>query len=231
VAASFVPHPERDDTLWSTVEPGSGVPRVLIPRDVALFGGIILGATVLSIAVMVWLGIAWHGMPSRYFREHQAGTYYSGLLLLGTSGLAWGAARRAGMASSRRFWAVAALGFVFLALDDVLRIHEETDRLFHRLVGWDPDHWLTDHLDDAIVALYGMVAATWAYRYRAGLLHLRRTNVCLAAGFALFVGMTVLDVLGTWPTVEDSLKLLAEAAIITGVFAAFRDPVLRAGPL
>jgi hypothetical protein len=203
--------------------------RGLVPRDVALFGATVLGATVLSIAVLVWLGIAWHGMPSRYFKEHEAGTFYSGLLLLGTSVVACGAARRAGMASSRRFWAVAAVGFMLLALDDVLRIHEETELLFHRLVGWDPRHWLTKHLDDAIVALYGIVAITWAYHHRAALRHLPWTIVCLAAGCALFVGMIVLDILGTWPTVEESLKLLAEAAILTGVFAAYRDPALRAG--
>jgi len=197
-----------------------------LPRDVAVFGGTVLGTTVAVIAVLIWIGIAWHAMPSRYFREHTAGTYYSGALLITAGALAACVARRAGPASFRRFWAMAAAGFVYLGLDDVLRIHEEMDRSIHRFLGWDPEHWLTDHLDDAIVVFYGVVASAWAYYHREALLRLRWAARGLAVAFIGFGVMTVLDVLGIVPTVEESLKLLAEAMIVAGLFAAYRDPAL-----
>jgi hypothetical protein len=209
--------------ITAAIRPGS------LPRDVALFGGVVLGATAVLIAILVWCGIAWHAMPSKYFRERTAGTYYSGALLVTAGALAAGVARRAGLASFSRFWAVAAAGFVYLGLDDVLRIHEELDRSIHGLLGWDPKHWLTDHLDDAIVVFYGLVASAWAYYHRDALLRLRWTALGLAIAFVGFAAMSVLDVLGGFPTTEESLKLLAEAMIVTAIFAAYRDPAL-AGP-
>ena len=126
-------------------------------------GGIVaLGITAVTIAVLVWLGVHWHDAPGKYFRERKAGTYYSGVLLLAAGAIASRVVGRTDRSPGRRFWTVAAAGFVYLALDDVLTIHEEVDRWVHHLLGWDPRHWLTDHLDHAIVALYGVIAVVWA---------------------------------------------------------------------
>jgi hypothetical protein len=116
---------------------------------------------------------------------------------------------------------------VYLALDDVLTIHEEVDRWVHHLLGWDPRHWLTNHLDDAIVALYGVIAVVWAVWHRGVLLPLRWTTLLLAFAFALFGVMTGLDLAGTSPAAEESTKLLAETVIVIALLAAHHDPGLR----
>jgi hypothetical protein len=100
------------------------------------------------------------------------------------------------------------------------------DRSIHGFLGWDPNHWLTDHLDDAIVVFYGLVASAWTYYHRDALLRLRWTALGLAIAFVGFGAMSVLDVLGGFPTAEESLKLIAEAMIVTAIFAAYRDPAL-----
>jgi hypothetical protein len=182
-----------------------------------------LVVTAITIGFLTWLGIQVWGVPDKYFRERRAGTYYSGLLLLAAGALAFAASRRAGESAARRFWVVAALGFVYLAADDMLSLHEEADRALHRLVGWYPRHWLTDHLDDAIVASYGVFAALWGFRHRRVLLTLRWTCLLLAVGFAGFAAMVVVDALAHRPVLEESLKLLAETVIALGVLAAYLD--------
>jgi len=204
--------------------PGPLPPGVLLPAIV------LLGATLALIALLVWLGALWHGTPARYFREREPATHASGALLFAAAAVAVLVARRAGVPSSRRFWSLAAVGFAFLALDDLLTIHEDLDRAIHALLGWDSRHWLTDHLDDAIVAAYGLVAVAWAYRHRADILRLRWTALLLGVAFAGFAAMTAIDFAAQRPEIEESLKLLAEALIVIGLLAALRDPALREPP-
>jgi hypothetical protein len=197
-----------------------------LPRPVAVAGVVLFAVTLVLIAVLVWFGILWHATPSKYFRERRVGTYYSGALLAASGAVAAALARRAGPASSRRFWTVVAVGFAYLTLDEVLTIHEEADRWAHAVMGWDPKHWLTDHLDDAIVAGYGLVAVVWTWWHRDDLLRLRWTAILLATAFAGFVIMETLDYTGLSATVEDSLKLLAEVVILLALLAGYHDPAL-----
>jgi hypothetical protein len=68
-----------------------------------------------------------------------------------------------------------------------------------------------------------MGASAWAYYHRNDLLRLRWTTLGLAIAFVEFGAMTVLDVLGGFPTLEESLKIVAEATIVTAILAAHRD--------
>jgi hypothetical protein len=198
-----------------------------LPRPVVVTGVALFAVTLALIAVLVWLGVLWHATPSKYFRERRIGTYYSGALLVTSAAVAAALARRDGPASSRRFWTVAALGFVYLTLDEVLTIHEEADRWAHAALGWDPKHWLTDHLDDAIVAVYGLVALGWTWWHRDALLRLRWTTILLMAAFGGFVIMEILDSTGFSATAEDSLKLLAEVVIVLALLAGYHDLAVR----
>ena len=203
-----------------------GVP----PPGLPAFAGAVLGGTLAVIAILVWHGVRAYDYPAWHFSEARAGTYYSGVLLVVCAGLSLWIARRLRGRPLAKFWLVACAGFLFLAADELTLIHEGVDRRIHTLLGWSPDHPITDHLDDAIIFLYGAIALFWAYRYRADLLRLRWATRVLVLAFVLFVATETLDVVDISKTLEESVKLLSEALIVVGLFAAVRDPLLAEAP-
>lgn len=207
------------DGLGQLRHPGPPPPGAL-PLAAAM-----LALTFLVIAVLIWLGVTRYDRAARYFGEGRAGTYYSGLQLVASAVVAAVLARRAGRHPVRRFWWVVAGAFLYLSLDEVYGLHEELDRGVHKLLGWhDRRHWLTDHLDDVFVALYGVIALAWADRHFERLVRLRWTALMFGVAFLCFVGMTVLDFAGLTAWLEDSLKLLAGTLILAGLLTACRDP-------
>ena len=207
------------DGLGQLRHPGPPPPGAL-PLAAAM-----LALTFLIIAVLIWLGVTRYDRAARYFGEGRAGTYYSGLQLVASAVVAAVLARRAGRYPVRRFWWVVAGAFLYLSLDEVYGLHEELDRGVHKLLGWhDRRHWLTDHLDDVFVALYGVIALAWADRHFERLVRLRWTALMFGVAFPCFVGMTVLDFTGLTAWLEDSLKLLAGTLILAGLLTACRDP-------
>lgn len=190
---------------------------------------LLLLITTVVIAVLVWLGITRYDGSAHYFGEGRAGTYYSGLQLLASAVAAAVLARKSGPHAFRRFWWTVAAGLLFLALDEVYGLHEDMDRGIHKLMGWrDRRHWLTDHLDDAVEALYGVAAVVWADRHFEKVLRLRWTALMLGTAFVGFVVMVVLDFAGILAALEDSVKLIAETLILSGLITAYRDPQLTA---
>ena len=126
-------------------------------------------------------------------------------------------------------WGIFSLGFSFLALDDLLMIHEFFDKIIHKL--WQlQETGITDRIDDAIIALYGIVAIALLVSYRQELKQYRSALPAAVAAFGLLFAMVAVDTLTnrneilemlfpastvegiqTWIfTVEDGLKLLAE---------------------
>lgn len=53
-------------------------------------------------------------------------------------------------------WAIVAAGFLFLAIDEVVEIHEGIDKLIHK-VFQIKETGLTDRIDDLIIGVYGLV--------------------------------------------------------------------------
>lgn len=185
----------------------------------------LLAVTLTVIAVLIWLGITRYDRAARYFGEGRAGTYYSGLQLLASAVAAAALARRSGPPEFRRFWWTIAGGMGFLAVDEVYGIHEELDRGIHKLMGWrDMTHWLTDHLDDAIEALYGVIAVVWADRHFEKVVRLRWPALMLGTAFVGFVIMVMLDFSGRAGSLEDSVKLVAETLILSALISARWDP-------
>lgn len=182
---------------------------------------LLLVLCVATVVVMIWLGQAWHAEPHHFFRERKAGTYLSFVNLLATAVVSALIARRLRPAPVARFWWLMAALFVWVAADDLFTIHEEIDRTVHALLGLDPDHDVTDHFDDLIVAGYGVVAVALAHAYREHLASFPWMLVILAAASLLFVAMIVLDFLHDWPTAEDASKVIAETVIFVGFLAAW----------
>jgi hypothetical protein len=127
------------------------------------------------ITILTALSLA-HGVivchnAGRHFREGHVMTWASGVLLFLSGYYAqqvWLVRRPPGRFSFRHppaIWRLLAVGFVFLAADEMLKIHEETDKLLHKLLGiTEPP--LTDHLDDVILVLYAVAGLCALVRYR-----------------------------------------------------------------
>jgi hypothetical protein len=198
------------------------------PPGLLRTGAVLLALSVVAVLALAALGHAWHGNPHRLFGERKVGTYLSFVNLIVTGLMAASIARQLGRRRFARFWWAASIGFVWLGCDDLFTLHEQIDRALHALLGLDPEHPVTDHLDDLIVAAYGVAALGLAYRHRADLQPLTWMQRTLGAAFALFAVMVAVDILHWSKTVEDGLKVLAGTLIFVGFLAArleLRAPV------
>lgn len=173
--------------------------------------------------------------------------------LLAVAWLAWGVYRLRRCVPPRKrrspavLWALIAGGFLYLALDEALRFHENLDVRIHRLLQLQPTPW-TNRLDDLIVASYAIVGGASLLAGRGELAPFRAAWPYLAAGFALTFGMVALDILthdetllGAWfddprrrvlwhqwlSAVEELFKLLAEAFFVGALFVCRQ---IAAGP-
>lgn len=192
--------------------------------------GSVLAVAGATIAVLWWLGSA-RGDPALYFDEWEAGTYASAALLVACAIASAAVARRLAGSGPARFWGIVAAGFGWLAYDEVFRVHERLDRWVHRRLGLDPSHPVTDHLDDLVVALYGVAALFLAWRWRRHLVGLPRLVRPLAAAAATGLAMFVVDVVHDgFMFVEESLKLVTGALLLCGILGALLDPDLGNGP-
>lgn len=135
-------------------------------------------------------------------------------------------------------WGILSLGFSFLALDDLLMIHEFIDKTIHKV--WQIEETgLTDSIDDGIIALYAIAAVAVLVSYRHELKKYRTVLPAVLIAFALLFAMIVVDAVTNrnetleilfsaqtvegiqdWIfTVEDGLKLLAEGFYIIAAHA------------
>lgn len=132
-----------------------------------------------------------------------------------------------------------ALGFAFLALDEVAQIHEKLDYLAHTLfIGEETA--VSDRLDDLIVGVYALVGLWVMHHYLAELLQHRAMRPFLVAGFLLLGLMVAVDaltnredlaalvfddrstrraVLAVASVCEEGLKLAAEGCFLSGFLA------------
>jgi hypothetical protein len=193
------------------------------PPGLLRAGALLVTLSLAAVIALAALGHAWSGNPHRYFGERKLGTYLSFLNLIATGAVAGSIARGLGGRRFARFWWAAAVGFVWLGCDDLFTLHERIDRGLHALAGRDPEHPVTDHLDDLIVAGYGVAALALAYRHRTDLQSLVWMHRTLGVAFALFAVMVAADILH-WPkAIEDGLKIVAGTLILVGFLAARRE--------
>jgi hypothetical protein len=204
-------------TLWGLLRPGRP------PAGLLGLAFLLLVLCLATVVALLWLGHAWYGNSHRYFGERKAGTYLSFLNLVAAGVVAALIARRLGGAPGARFWWASAVGFGWLGCDDLFVLHERIDRGIHAILGRDPEDPFTDHLDDLIVAAYGLAALGLGWAYRAHLAGFRWMLTILAAAFALFAAMVVVDFLHLSKTLEDALKVVAGTMILVGFLAAWLE--------
>lgn len=133
--------------------------------------------------------------PARLFDEWRPFTIYT-VILLGICGVVCAQCTRLARDRSRGAWALMAIGFWFLALDDLIQIHEELDRIVNHAVGLDPNATLPDLLDAGIVVLYGIAGVLALFYYRRRFFRFTGFTTGIARAAAAAVAMVILDVLG-----------------------------------
>ena len=145
-------------------------------------------------------------------------------------------------------WGILSLGFSYLALDDLLMIHEFFDKTIHKV--WQiQETGLTDRIDDGIIGLYGIAAVAVLVVYRRELKKYRPALPATIAAFGLLFAMVCVDTITnrneilemvfrpetvegiqSWIfTVEDGLKLLAEGFFIIAAQVCLRIARRRSG--
>ncbi len=235
--------PMRQNNSPSVRLPGEDrgdVNRILFPCTPTTFLLALVYVDFLAVLLALGLGFAWHQDPTAYTGEGDPITWLSFAHLLVTSGIAggifyWRTGGSRDLAVWRHpafVWLLIALGFLFLAVDEVAKIHESLDHFVHRLLH-RPETGLTDRLDDAILLGYGSSGVAVLYVYRSELTAYRPVLPLVMCGFALvnrpdvFLSMGISQEgsasLGKWfGGVEEGLKILAEAAFLgtayTGLF-------------
>ena len=141
------------------------------------------------------------------------------------------------LAKNALLWLIISLGLVFLALDDILSIHEQIDSLTHDLLRIEETD-ITDLIDDLIVGLYLLVFLVYIFFQRQTIGLFKPSFVFFLMGFGLTIIMIIFDIVSNnslftsvfikdaaqeyifrqWlSALEDSAKILAEGMFIVGI--------------
>jgi len=138
-------------------------------------------------------------------------------------------------------WTLVSMGFAFLAIDEVLYVHEQIDELIHHILDMK-ETGLTDRIDDIIVGLYALVGIAVLFAFKNEVKTCIKDYSYFIWGFALLFMMVGLDVLTNrddillmyfdqattdtlwyWlSTAEDAMKVFAEAFFILGFYSALQ---------
>lgn len=126
-------------------------------------------------------------------------------------------------------WKLIGWGFLFLCADEMLQIHESTDRVIHWLFGIHETRF-TDHLDDVIVGIYGLAGLAALIAGRQEMVFFWRHwwiflagFVCLSASVVFDFSLTDLSFAQPYfdlsrPGVEQWLEVAEEGFKLTGGF-------------
>ncbi|UZJ41546.1 hypothetical protein OO006_00615 [Prosthecochloris sp. SCSIO W1101] len=169
-----------------------------------------------------------------HFDEGKFVTIYSFLQLLATFGIVLLINWYSRWKNPSLIWKIIAIGFIFLAADEVFTIHENIDFLIHRVFGIE-ETAVTDRIDDILVGLYGLLGIGVLFVYRNEWKIYREAFPFFIFGFALLFGMVIItnrhDILYLiWDhhsastiqsylsLAEEPLKVFSEAFFILGFY-------------
>ncbi len=134
-------------------------------------------------------------------------------------------------------------GYSFLAIDEWFLVHEKLDFMVHNIFNIEETS-LTDRLDDIVVMLYGMCGIFVFWLFGRAFWDDKKIKRCLLIAIILFAVMVLVDIFGNdnyfykyitdkvylhdqiWLVlyvIEDSIKLLAETALIIAFLEIFQS--------
>lgn len=220
-------------------------PRLPLKPNIFLL--LALAVNLAFVGLAIWLGLSGNHNPAYHFDEGRLMTWFSVGQLLAIGALAGITMKiRAsqtpwtGLHTSWIIWGLLCAGFVFLAADDGLKIHEHMDGLIHKLFHLK-ETALTDRIDDAIIGVYGLAGLFFLFLYRRELFQFRSVLPYIIVAFVLAFITVGLDMMGNrkewlqsyfetkkqvnmahhWiETAEGTVQSLAEAFFLIAFWAA-----------
>lgn len=164
-------------------------------------------------------------LPTVYFEERQAVTFFSALFLAGTGMtafiIAWLHRRLDPVRPFFNFWFLSGIGFLCLSMDDYFMGHEGIDSAVLKLFGLNPEHYQFDGL---VIGAFGLIAAGICWSFRKEILRYKTFLLLICLG-GLGLGGTVLfdqleNVVGHHKgvVIEESFKIIG----VTFFFAAYQ---------
>jgi len=133
--------------------------------------------------------------PAKMFAEYRPFTHYT-VVLLAVCGVVCAQCARLTAASSRTAWTLLAIGFFFLATDDLTQIHERLDKELNHYLGLPSKAGLSDLLGTGILVLYGIVGAIALYYHRHHFFRLKGFEVGIVKAAGAAVVLVILHVVG-----------------------------------
>ena len=205
---------------------------------------LILFVESLAITLAIKSAIANALPPDIYFQEKGFITHLSfvqlllGAILAGNIYATIKHSPNTKLARNALLWLIISLGLIFLALDDILSIHEQIDSLTHDLLRIEETN-ITDLADDLIIGLYLLIFLTYVFFQRRAIGLFKPSFIFFIIGFGLTIVMIIFDTMSNntmftsaffndgvrekiarqWlGVIEDSAKIFAEGMFIVGIY-------------
>lgn len=190
---------------------------------------------IIFIAIMIILGYialaiklvpSSEGMDFNFVSERGAVTAFSAVLLALASGFSLGTVLLKVRKGERCYsvWFVLMLGFLFLAFDELLLIHE----IIGAKIGESRDSGAFKNWNDVVMIAYGMIAVPIGAFYFSELLRYKMVLELFVVGFIFYMVHTYIDASVLEPTTasiiyEESCKLFSAGFLCIGTFVGFLE--------
>lgn len=166
-------------------------------------------------------------------------TWVSFSQLLITSIFCWKIFKQRGKKGEAFLWLLISIGFLFLSIDEVARIHENMDSIIHKKLFHMKETALTDRLDDLIIGVYALIGISVLYSFRNELKKFKQALPYLITSFLLILLMIITELIsnrydflpyllknedvakGVYQVCkvgEEAFKLFAEALLATAFY-------------
>ena len=204
---------------------------------------LVLACNTLAVAIAITI---YNKTGVNHFNESGFITIFSCLQLLTISGIVFQINKHSRWNKPTAIWKLIALGFLFLAIDEVFKIHENIDLLTHHVFGLE-ETGLTDRIDDLVIGVFGLIGLGVLFAYRSDLTAYRVTLPLFVVGFFLLFSMVAFDaitnrndvlplvfsddlaaILYTYLSLaEDSSKVFAEAFFLLAFYVILQMAKIR----
>lgn len=198
------------------------------------FPRFVLTLNILLLGIALFAGIA-VGNIEYYFKECRLMTFFSSFQLIAIAVFCGIIAERKTETRSIHIWLLMAFGFVFLAFDEVLMIHETIDFRIHDWLEINETS-LTDRIDDLIVFSYLLIGLGLLWYYRESLQHCLPIAKQYATPTLTLISYTIIaDILSNRQDIisndllfqiikqsEDFAKIMAECILLIAAYRLWK---------